>query len=309
MRELVPTQRIVRFYLHNNLRLRAQAGQHNFINRFSAVLKQHGFEVAFCDDSLSEQYLSKTREGHAVFLMAEPTNRRGVTIRLNYYYPFWNIETTAKRWEWPVAQANFSASEVPLLRARKFADTWRRKLFEGAADKTRKEGFVYVPLQGRLLTQRSFQTCSPIDMIESVLAHEKSRDVIATLHPNEKYTAQELRALHALGDTQPRLTISEAQMVPCLQHCDYVVTQNSSVALSGFFFQKPAVLFGRINFHHIASNVHDVGAKEAIQGACQSTPDFDAYLWWFLQKMSINAGRSDADAKIENALRSAGWDI
>ena len=41
----------------------------------------------------------------------------------------------------------------------------------------------------------------------------------------------------------------------------------------------------------------------------EDPPDYDRYLFWFLQKMSINAGRNDAEEQVLNTVRSRGWDI
>lgn len=299
--------RIVRFYLHKTLKERAETGNHNFINKFCAVLEREGFKVKFHNDGLEEQMKSRVRPGYSVFLMSEPTDSRGVSMRLNYFYPFWNIEQSGKRWEWPVAKARFDAGEVPVEEAQRFARFWRKRLFEGAAEETTREGLVYVPLQGRLLTHRSFQACSPIRMIEHVLEQDREREVVATLHPKEIYGDEEIAALEALEARHDRLTVSREGMVPLLQRCDYVVTQNSAVALSGYFFHKPAVLFGRINFHHIAANVHELGVAGAMAEVVGLAPQYDAYLWWFLQHMSINAGHDEAEGKIRDALVRAGW--
>lgn len=297
----------VRFYLPDGPRQLACSGKHKFIKRFGAFLQAEGFAIKFHGNSLVELAKSTVRPGHSVFLMAEPTTGRGVTIRQNYYHPFWNIEQTGKRWEWPVAKAQFDAANVPATRARRFADHWRSKQFGISARDTSREGFVYVPLQGRLLAQRSFQFCSPVEMIAQVLEHEAARNVIATLHPKERYSDDELSALYDLEKRHARLTVLTRDMIPLLQGCDYVVTQNSSVALAGFFFQKPAVLFARINFHHIAANVHLLGPKDAMARVTDLTPDYDAYLWWFFQDMSIHFKRPDADLKMRDAIRRAGW--
>ena len=299
--------RIVRYYLHRSLKQRAESGQHNFINKLNSVLRKEGFDIRFCDDSLSEQIKSRTRSGYSVFLMQEPTTERGLTLRLNYFYPFWNIEKTGKRWDWPVAKTPFDTAQAPAAEMKKFANQLRRRHFDTACENSSRDGFVYVPLQGRLLAQRAFQYCSPIEMIDALLEHERSRGIVVTFHPKEKYTSEEIQAVHRLERIHPRLTISDQTMVSLLTRCDYVATQNSAVALSGFFFRKPAVLFGRINFHHIAAKVHDLGPKEAIANVGDLTPDYDAYLWWFFQKMSINAGRPDVEDRISAELRRLGW--
>ena len=92
-----------------------------------------------------------------------------------------------------------------------------------------------------------------------------------------------------------------------LPACDYVVSQSSGAAFFGYFFGKPAALFGKIDFHHIAANVHDLGVEEALGRVAEMRPDFERYLWWFWQEMSINAGRDEAEAQIALRFRTAGW--
>lgn len=88
-----------------------------------------------------------------------------------------------------------------------------------------------------------------------------------------------------------------------------MVSQNSSAAFSGFFFGKPAVLFGRIDFHHIAANVHDLGVDDALRIGPDLKPDYARYIHWFWQEMSINAGHPQAREKIRDILQRAGWPV
>jgi hypothetical protein len=299
--------RVVRFYLRESLRRRVEAGNHNFINKFTSVLQSEGFDIRFHDNSLHERIQSTERSGYSVFLMKEPTNDRGLTIRQNYFSPFWSIEKTGKRWEWAVAKARFETASATPRRTNQFVRYWRGKFFKNTAENTSQDGFVYVPLQGKLLLHRSFQFCSPIEMLEYLLEYDTFRNFVVTLHPKENYSDEETQALFDLENKYPRLTVSNRDAVSLLQGCDYVATQNSAAAFSGYFFRKPAVLFGRINFHHIAANVHDLGPKEAISRVTELRPDFASYLWWFLQDMSINVGRPEAEDKIKSVLKSVGW--
>lgn len=301
--------KVARFYLHKPLKQRAESGNHNFINKLTEVLTEAGFRVAFHNDTMAEQLKGANRPGYSIVLMNEPLNKRGLTMRLNYFYPFWHLETRAKRWEWPVAQAAFNATQIPAGRARIFTRTWKERLFEQPDAAATCDGYVYVPLQGKLLTHRSFQSCSPLEMLDQLLEHEPDRQIRTTLHPKEDYTQPELDGLEALTRKHPRLSLENRPMEDLLRGCDYVATQNSSVALMGYFWHKPAVLFGQIDFHHIAANVPRLGAKQAIHMAPQMTPDFDAYLWWFLQEQSINAGRPEATQNIRTTLQRCGWPI
>jgi hypothetical protein len=98
-------------------------------------------------------------------------------------------------------------------------------------------------------------------------------------------------------------------MTRYLQNCDYIVTQNSSVGFLGYFYGKPLVLFGKTDFHHIALNAADIGAAAAINAAPAHKPDYAAYLFWFLQKNAINAGRQEAQDSIRAVLQGHGWPV
>jgi hypothetical protein len=84
---------------------------------------------------------------------------------------------------------------------------------------------------------------------------------------------------------------------------------NSSVAFAGYFLKKPSVLFAGIDFHHIAANVGVLGVDGAFEAVRGMKPPYPQYLWWFLQQMSVNAGRPDAEDKIRARLAGLGWPV
>ncbi|MDX1781237.1 MAG: hypothetical protein R3256_07950 [Thalassovita sp.] len=297
------------FYLVPDLLKSARAGQHNFIGKIVEVVEKAGFSVGFRGNSPRERAASHDRPGYAMFHMDEPQGDHALTFRRVYHYPFWQIEPTTRRWDWRVAQKRFNPGKVDPEEAKRFFSFWRKRLFGEAVTEVTRDGIIYAPLQGRLTERRSFQTCSPLEMLVSTLQHDPSRRVIATLHPNESYSASELSKLETLAKRFPRLKLQRADMVKMLQRCDYVVTQNSSVAFNGYFFGKPCVLFARSDFHHIAADVYRQGLDRAFETVLRDPPDFERYVWWFWQDMSINAGRPEAQKKIRQALRRAGWPI
>lgn len=296
--------RIIRFYLDPGLKQSAVAGQHNFLNKLAQAGRDAGFRIEFRPNSVAERAKSTARPGFSVWHMEEPTNARGVTVRRAYHYPFWGVEPTGERWNWHVARTAFDPAQVPRHQADHFAGFWRKRLFPDLAP--RDDGFIYMPLQGRLLDHRSFQSMSPLAMIEQTLARDL-RPIVATLHPKEAYGQDELAALEKLATQHSRLTVDMGRMDQYLPACSCVVTQNSSAAFNGFFFGKPAVLFARVDFHHIAANVSELGVKDAFDALRDMRPDFSGFLWWFWQQMSINAGRPEAEAQIKAALIRAGW--
>ncbi|APE45079.1 hypothetical protein BOO69_17920 [Sulfitobacter alexandrii] len=280
----------------------ARAGEHNFINLVIKVAENARFRVESRD--ISEQ--PDAGERFTLTHMAPPPDRRGLVFRRVYQYPFWQIEATAERWNWDVAQAAFDPS-IHAPDAVRFHRFWGRRQFGKGPQQARGTGYVYVPLQGRLTRRRSFQACSPLDMIGHCLRYDTQRNVVATLHPKEEYTKDELSALQSMERAHPRLTVARGEMETHLRDCDYVVTQNSSAAFFGYFFRKPALLFARIDFHHIAIRAEMDRLEECFAQVATHRPDFVKYVWWFWQEQSINAGRDDAAERIAARFRRFGW--
>ncbi len=301
------TGRILRIFYDDALLARARAGEHNYTNRLIAAFASRGVETRLMRNSETARQASAGKDGYALFHMDDPLHARSLTTRLAYFYPFWRIERSAKRWEWEVALSAFAPRDVDPAAAETFFRRARERYFPGDAANARRDGFVYVALQGRLLQHRSFQTMSPLDMLGETLAHTGDRRIVAGLHPKETYSPAERAALDDLARLNPRLSIRTGEMPALLRECDFVVTQNSSAALAGYFFRKPAVLFGMIDFHHIAANVGQSGVEAAFRQVEEMRPDYAAYLHWFLKETTINAGAPEAEAQILRAVKRRGW--
>lgn len=300
-----PNPNLTCIYLSGSSKRLAEQGKHRFINRISDVLRNHGIEVEI--RHRTEAPIKS--ECFTIFRMEEPLKERSVCIRDAYHPSFQRIEHTNMRWKGSVAKSVFDSAAKRSEKADKFFKLWQNKLFQGAAVKPSRDGFVYVPLQGKLLDHRSFQSMCPIDMLKQLCTFETGRKILYSLHPKESYSAPELDALAHLETKFPNLEQTQQPMPSLLRSCDYVVTQNSSVGYFANFFEKPTVLFGKIDFHHIALNTSDLGVQTAIQAALEHRPDFAAYVHWFWQEKSINLRRKEADQKIADRLREFGWPI
>lgn len=300
MSDNVPLQ----IYLEEPLRKSAAAGRHNFINLMVEVVEKSGFRVEFPSLPATDG-----KPGiHSLSHMAAPPNDKGLVFRRVYQYPFWQIEAAAERWHWDVAQATFDPCSASPDAAR-FYRFWQKRLYGNAALNPVRQGYIYVPLQGRLDQQRSFQSCTPFEMLEHCLKLVPNREIHAALHPNESYSGRELAQLDAMVEKNSRLSVGTGDMTLHLAACQYVVTQNSSAAFAGYFFGKPALLFGKIDFHHIAVMADHDDLKSCFDRVSSHTPEFAKYIWWFWQDRCINAGRADAKDRIAARLRRFGWPI
>lgn len=296
--------KILNIYLYPPVLHLARAGKSGFLNRLSRLLTDRGWQINIRWSGDGPRAQAPDQPGFALYHMEPPTHDRALTFRLAYHYPFWRLERQAQRWRWPVTRTAFDPASVPRVQADDFAHRLHRRVL---GDVTPSRGdHILVPLQGRLRQERSFQTASPITMLKRV-AHS-GRPTIATLHPKENYDTDDLDALTALSVRYPNLTIG-GDSAQLLADCAFVVTQNSAVAFDGFILGKPAVLFAQSDFHHIALNVADLGAKDAIERAASHRPDFAGYLHWFLKQNSLDMMGKDADDRLLQAMRAGGWPV
>lgn len=298
----------VTFYLGKGMLESAEKGQHNFINLMSEVLQESGFHIHFHPDTGVARLMAETRPGYSIYHMKQPQHKRALTICRAYFYPFWHIEASAKRWEWDVALMRFDPRGVVRAEADHFYDRWQRKLFQQRPNDATRGDFIYVPLQGLIRQKRAFQWCSPIEMLERTAARFPNKRVLTTLDPEEDYTSADRMALAMAIGRHPRIEIVDRPAELCLQDCDFVVSMNSEAAFSAYFFGKPVVLYGEIDFHHIAGSVIRDG-EDAAFSVIHKQPDYAGYVWWFLQIMAVNGGRDDAKDRIKFILRRHGWPI
>lgn len=294
-------------YLNDDLRGKVAEGGHNFFRQVVQAFEERDFTVSLYPNHPLERIKSADRPGYSLFHLETPTHDRALDVRLAYMYPFWRIERAQWREDYLVAQKTFPAKDVNGDEAMGFFRLWRRRI-RAKADwqPFEQRDYVFVALQGKLLDQRHGQSMSPIDMIEATLTYDRFRKIIVKLHPGETYSPAELQALERFR-ANPRIEFSTANAHALLENCEYVVTQNSTVAFEGFFHRKPAILFGASDFHHMCQNVNQVGAEVAFRNILATRNPYARYVFWFLQENTINAGRSEAKQKIIETCQSFGW--
>lgn len=300
----MPAPETLWIYLDEPTLHRVERAEHHFFKRLIGAVEAAGWQVALRESTLAEEAAAPERPGYALYHMEAPTHARALTCRRAYIGAFWRIEAQAERWEWPIARAEFRPEEVDARRAENFANYWRKRLYSGV--NRGDDGFIFLPLQGRLLEARGFQALGPLEMIDETLART-DLPIRARLHPRESYLPEELDALAEIAAREPRFTLVETPARDLLARCRMVVTQNSSLAFEGFLLHKPAIVFAQIDFHHIARSVPRDGLEAAFSPA--PAPEFDRYMLWFLKETALNAGSPAFETQLLLRLRAAGWPI
>lgn len=268
------------------------------ITRVIEAVESAGWQLRLMPDEDRTGILG--RDGYHLVINQEVPGPRCVTLRKAYLDPFWRLETTNDRWDWGVASARFDAAGIPEKAVRQFQSYWRKKLFGGHT--VSSGGGIFVPLQGKLLTRRHFQAASPVEMLSILRANWPDTRITATFHPGEIYSAEERAAVTALVD------VSDQPSMALLAGCDLVATENSGMAVKGFFADKPALLFARIDFHHIAASVPRDGLAVALANAGKPA-QFDAYLHWFLKQQALLLWDEALQTRILTRLRALDWPI
>ena len=242
-------------------------------------------------------------DGYHLLFNRPVTRPRTLVLRKCGFDPFYRIEATNDRWDWQVASAPFATDKG----GEWFRKYWQGALFQGY--EISKGGYAFMPLQGKLLIQRHFQTVSPVAMIETALARDTARPILASLHPRESYSPDEMAALAALSAASSgRFMVSQKPSMELLAGCDYVVTQNSTMALIGMFAEKTPVLFAEIDFHHLAGSVPQMGVQRAY-AQLQKPRKWGSYLHWYFKENAITAHEDAAPAAILARLAQLGWPI
>lgn len=286
-------ERVLNFYLNDGQQRQANAGD-GMIGRVAEAVIAAEWQVRLRSDDEPVK-----GPGYHLVYNRPVSARNCLSLRRCYLDHYYRIEATNDRWDWPVAKMTFTARPG----SHWFQGYWSERLFKG--QKIQSDGYIFMPLQGYLLLKRSFQTQSPIDMIKATLAADPKRQIYATLHPREVYTAEERAALARLGD---RFHLSDRPSMALLAGCDYVVTENSAMGLIGLFALKPLVLFARTDFHHIAGSVPHIGVEAAFRTVTKPQP-FARYLHWFFKQQALCDVADDAQDQITTRLRQHGWPI
>lgn len=276
------------------------------INQVTAALEAVGWDTNLVP--LEDSHGRPRAAGYHLVLNLPVWGPNCLSLRKTCRDPFWKIEDTNDRWDYQIARAEFDPTAIKAGH-NGFFGHWKPR-FLGEAPAAEGLGpYIFMPLQGKLTERRHFQSMAPLDMIRATLAQDPERRVIATLHPRESYSAAERDGLERIAATEPRFSLVKGDSLPLVKGCDYIVTENSSVAVTGYFAGKQAVLFAQIDFHHIAGSVPRQGLEAAFARMRQPAPDFVRYLYWLLEMNAIRTWDENAHDRIRTRLQQFGWPV
>jgi hypothetical protein len=213
-----------------------------------------------------------------------------------YINPFCHVDPNGVQSESSIGQRNFNLSLVNEKLAKDFFQELRSRFVtprKSRRDQIEQKShfepeILAVFLQGsRPLTLRS-ALHSPIEMLETVVKAANGRKVVVKPHPlaleDDAKTIAEARRRGL------KFKVTFANVHDILQASACSISFNSAVALEGFLHRKPAILFGKSDFHHICTTVRNL--EDFGDGLSRATSekrvDYEKFLYWYLAMNCYN---------------------
>ncbi|MGI3167793.1 hypothetical protein ACRARG_01485 [Pseudooceanicola sp. C21-150M6] len=240
---------------------------------------------------------------------------RALSAGVAYLYPFWHLDPDGIRAFSSIRGMKYDPGEIDSRAASRFFDRLHRRHVidrKSRYDQPRDrevipEGCIAVFLQDE--TNRIVGETTHIDrwtMLETCLAAAQDRPVVVKPHPKE-ISLDTMDRLVALQERWHQLQISLANIHDILGAASRVVTINSAVGVEAYMHEKPVILCGQADFHHIATEARDpVELAEALV-APPPDVDFRRYIDWYFRGQCLNAGAQDLVDQFLRRLRSRGF--
>lgn len=238
---------------------------------------------------------------------------------LAYIPPYWHLDARGVLAESSIAGRNYDPGEVNRALANRHFDALRAKLVDKRVSRysQRKDsenlpaGGIAVFLQGRFPHQRGTAYCTPVDLLRAVAKGAGGRPVLVKPHPLEVW--RDLQAVLELQMEGYDLISTDANIHDILASCAATVSFNSAVALEGFLHKKPAILFGRADFHHFCDTVIQPDDFEAtLARALTRKRGHEKFLYWYFAKNCLSLhprSARDFDARVQACLAQAQSEI
>lgn len=156
------------------------------------------------------------------------------------------------------------------------------------------------------------ETChlTPRQMIRALLDRDDPRPMVVKPHPKEK-NLETLDWLARQARKDPRLRVFQGNIHDLLARADLVVTINSAVGIEAMLHEKPVVLCGDTDFHHICEMVRrkrdlDAAIARAEARLAAGEWPFLAYIGWYYGRMCHDPRAPDFGARVVAKLRAMG---
>jgi len=233
-----------------------------------------------------------------------------------YLDRFWQVDAQGVLCDSSISDQTFDPKRIDGAQSWAFFQTLRRDYADARQSRYHQPkdvaqitpGAIAVFLQGDShLTDRARRWSTP-QMIRSVAKGAGGRPIVVKPHPL-KVAPEDILAVHDLAASGVDISLSEANVHDILTHASATVSIGSACSFEGFLHKKPAILYGRSDFHHFAENITDLGDfAAAYDQAMTRKRGYSRYVYWFLHERCIWTLGRDFFAKVSDRMVAQGFD-
>ncbi|PWE33297.1 hypothetical protein DDZ14_05795 [Maritimibacter sp. 55A14] len=234
---------------------------------------------------------------------------------LAYIEPYWHLDPRGVLCDSSIAGRAYDPGTVPFRRADPLFQALRRRLvvkrhsrYQQMRAKTPvPEGAIAVFLQGRTPYRDGSAHCSAEEMLRCVARHAGGRPVVVKGHPLGS-GMDDIALVADLMAEGHDLHPTDANVHDILAACCVTVSVNSAVAMEGFLHRKPAILFGRSDFHHNAETVRDPAEfPTALDRALTRRGGHAQFIHWYFAQNCLSLHDPDFTEAVLARFAAAGF--
>ncbi len=234
---------------------------------------------------------------------------------LAYLPPYFHLDAQGVLAESSARHASYDETSVNAVVARARFREFHDRFVKGRRSRygpkkevaTIPEGCIAVFLQGDNPHRQGTAYCDNETLLRTVVENADGRPVVVKAHPFSRQLDDAQLILKLLRDGLP-LEPTDANVHDILHHCAVTVSYNSAVAIEGFLHNKPAILFGKADFHHVSETVKKVeNYPAALEAALSKNVNYEAFLYWYFSRFTLSADDRLLEHKLQQAFEEAGF--
>lgn len=232
-----------------------------------------------------------------------------------YFWKFWHLDPQGVKAFSSIGDQPYDPKQMPYRRAKPFYERMRQRYVlkrmskYGQPEEVQKfpSNAISVFLQGPYPVSSGATEFGDLTMLKMVLEQAGDQPVIVKPHPKASSCA-DIAEVKGLTATDERVIITDANVHDILQASCATVSINSTVALEGFLHRKPAILFGKSDFHHFAGTVSDEHSfKDVLAEELERKAGYAQFLAWYFLRNCLSLNSDNLTQQVWDRFKSAGF--
>ncbi len=246
----------------------------------------------------------------------DAVGKNALNLAEAYVFPYWQLEADGILGNSAIGRKTYDPTQKSPEAEAFFATLQQRRVAARASRLDQPEAVTKLPKNclAVFLQKDSWLTdrCSlphSGDMLQAVADGAGGRPIVVKHHPRGA-NPKDVETLEKLRAAGADITVTEANLHDILRACVASVSISSACSFEGFLHEKPAILFGKSDFLHIA-HAYDpaAGFATTLAEALAQDIDYAAYVHWYLAENCLNPEAEDFIPRLLVRIADLGYDV